>query len=234
MASTEASEAREPRDTRSVSKVAAAEQQRSIAGQIGLDRFIERPRLAMRPPETLLLVDEGPALPPLWRRIGWPFPLLAAFSVLLWQIAQGGHAQPGATLTALALVGLSAGLFLKRPRPHELSRAPRALAAFDRQEGTIVLLRDSDQTHPGEGPSLSWQDVRELIYARREVAIPAGRTRLMGGGLFLRTWEGAVWSLVPSTLDADEVYSMGKRIAAFTGFTLKQAGAGFVAKRTPS
>lgn len=175
-----------------------------------------------------MVVDLGPKGRGFWREKAWIVSAITAAVLAVWA-GSSGVSSPTLTLSALTAAGLAVALYLRRPRSSTVVGSQiRRLAVIDRANDLIYVLRDSLQAQPEDEPPIYGDEIEEIIYARRAVRAPGSKAELLGAGLFIKTYDGEVWSIVPSTLCADDLYRIAKQVSRAIRASLKQAGAGFL------
>ena len=192
---------------------------------VAYEDFVERFRVVEPRPRTLYVFDVRGRR----RRLGavfWAGALLivSAFAALAVRGPSGFTGLDGA-IVLTTWIGLGVVLVVRSRTRDPGTEIP--LLWLDGSTRVLRVRQQAGQESLTDSAPIGFEEVDELLFASRRIAPPGSRARVDGAGVFIRLLDGAVWPVVPATLDAEGAYRLALGIASRVGVGVKQVGQGW-------
>ena len=197
-----------------------------MQGQVAYEQLIHKP-VIIRPGRRDLYVIDARTPARVSRLRFWSVAsAVAAVLLLFYAIRLGAAERSWALYSGIGCVGVSATLArFTSSAPNE--RVPLLWVSPGTQ--SVRVRQHPEQQTLSESEPVSFEDVHEVIFATRLLALPNGSAaaRVPGAGVFLRLLDGSVWPVIPGTFARDRAYGIAQQVARAVGVGIKQVGHGW-------
>lgn len=200
-------------------------QDRAARGEVAFEDPIRQPVAYAPRPQMLLVADRRRTE----RGIPWPavgMGMLAVTFVVLFVWLDGVALRDlGVAAGVAAAMGLSFALMRRGRQRVDLSEVP--LLWLHTGLRVLRVRQSPTQQRLSEAPNVSFDEVREVLFALRQAPAQPGGPELESAAVFLRLVDGAVWPVIPSTLAKDDAYRIAVGVGQRVGVRVKQVGQGW-------
>ncbi len=200
---------------------------RAASGGVAFEDVIQRP-IAIEPqPRTLVILDHrGTEHGFPWHSVGWAILLVSVVAATLLS-GRGLFRDLGAMTLGFAIVAFAV-LLIVRARP-KLVYSEVPLLWVNSTMGILRVREHPDQVELTTSSNIAFDEVREVLFSQRDFRFPGVRRggEVSGAAVFLRLWDGAVWPIIPATLEKRDAYNIALGVAQRVGVGVKQVGAGW-------
>lgn len=205
-------------------------EERAARGAVAFEDPIEAPVAYAPRPQTLVVVDRRE------RETGAPLHvvgvgILLATAIGMFTVLDGSAMRNLGVVLGIVAAIATGYLMVRKGRP--ASRFEEVPLLWLHTGLRLLRVRQSPESERlSDAPNIAFDEVREVLFAVRKFTPRGSDAPIDGAAVFIRMVDGAVWPVIPGTLEKEAAYKIAVGVGTRVGVRVKQVGQGWASDST--